>query len=353
MARTAKGWQLYSDPLTGVFQVRFTHEGRRYSFTTGERDSETAAGEAARTYAEVVSGRWSPGKVLTAAAGKPFDEVAALWLADVESSIDPKTFTLYQDTYVGTHFKPFFPTIDRLTTVGVQDYISNRLRKVTRHTLKKELSVLGRVAKWAHQRGYLEQLPEITVPGARVLGHAAESARKQTFLVFTAKEIAAIVTKLPEYATVNSSGERFPLRARFVLAWETSLRPATLDKLSVPENYRPGSTVLNITDDMDKNRFRRDLPLSEAARKALDSVCPTAGIIFGSHDSRTPLRAAALAAGIDAYRAERISPYDFRHSRLTHLGQVSSNLSGVMYLAGHRQPATTAKYMRPQKAAGG
>jgi hypothetical protein len=47
----------------------------------------------------------------------------------------------------------------------------------------------------------------------------------------------------------------------------------------------------------------------------------------------------------------RISPYDFCHSRLTHFGQVSSNLSGVMYLAGHRQAATTTKYMRPQKAA--
>ena len=98
MARTAKGWQLYQDHRTGVFQVRFTHEHQRRTFSTGERDSETAAGEAARIYAEVVSGRWSPGKVLSAPAGKPFDEVAALWLADVEPSIDPKTFTLYQDT---------------------------------------------------------------------------------------------------------------------------------------------------------------------------------------------------------------------------------------------------------------
>jgi len=63
------------------------------------------------------------------------------------------------------------------------------------------------------------------------------------------------------------------------------------------------------------------------------------------------LRAAAEAAGIDEYRAARISDYDFRHSRLTHFGQVTSNLSGVMYLAGHKQPATTARYMRPQKAA--
>jgi integrase len=93
------------------------------------------------------------------------------------------------------------------------------------------------------------------------------------------------------------------------------------------------------------------LPLSDEARKALDAVCPAAGVIFGSHDYRTPLRAATKAAGIEAHRADRATPYDFRHSRLTHLGQVSSNLSGIMFLAGHRQPSTTAKYMRPQKAA--
>ena len=53
------------------------------------------------------------------------------------------------------------------------------------------------------------------------------------------------------------------------------------------------------------------------------------------------LREAAKAAGIGEYRAARISDYDLRHSRLTHLGQVTSNLSGVMFLAGHKQPATT------------
>ena len=30
---------------------------------------------------------------------------------------------------------------------------------------------------------------------------------------------------------------------------------------------------------------------------------------------------------------------------------MTNNLSGVMYIAGHKQPATTARYMRPQKHA--
>src|SRR2546423_15542322 len=57
------------------------------------------------------------------------------------------------------------------------------------------------------------------------------------------------------------------------------------------------------------------------------------------------------SAGIDELRASRISEYDFRRSRLTHLGQVTDNLSGAMYIAGHTQPATTARHMRPQQAA--
>ncbi len=63
------------------------------------------------------------------------------------------------------------------------------------------------------------------------------------------------------------------------------------------------------------------------------------------------LRRATKAAGIDDYRATRISDYDFRHSAATHLGRSSNNLPGVMYLLGHKQPATTARYMRPQKDA--
>jgi hypothetical protein len=116
-------------------------------------------------------------------------------------------------------------------------------------------------------------------------------------------------------------------------------------------DYRQGAATLRIRDEVDKNRFGRELPLSTAARAALDSVCPAKGLIFGSHDCIMLLRRAAKAAGIDAYRADRISDYDFRHSAATHLGRSSDNLPGVMYLLGHKQPATTARYMRPQRDA--
>ena len=94
---------------------------------------------------------------------------------------------------------------DRLTTICAEDYIASRLRKVTRHTVKKEISVLRRLAKWAHRRGYLESMLEIETPGARVVGATVGDARKRTFLVFTAAEVGLIIANLPEYAIAGNT----------------------------------------------------------------------------------------------------------------------------------------------------
>jgi len=352
MARTAEGLKLIRDRRTGVFLARFTHAGRAYKLSTRERDPRAASGAASRLYADVVAGRFKARRAEIAPSNQAFDEVAALWLAEIESSLDEQTFGLYRDIYVGTHFTPFFKTIDTLTTVRAEEYIAARLNKVTRGTVKKELSVLRRFAKWARRRGYVAAMPEIETPARNVTGKAASRSRKRVFQVFTPSEMAAIIAKLPEYTkTRRYVGDSYPVRARFVLAWETALRPETLNQIRVPDDYRPGEHALLIRDEADKARYGRELPLSSEARAALDSVCPELGTIFGEHDYRAQLRKAARAAGIAEHRAKATSDYDFRHSRLTHLGEVSNNLSGIMYLAGHKDPGTTAHYMRPQKRA--
>jgi integrase len=124
-----------------------------------------------------------------------------------------------------------------------------------------------------------------------------------------------------------------------------------LNLLSVPEHYHPGAADLVITKEIDKNRYARELKVVEDVRASLESICPARGIIFGEHDYRGLLRLAAHQAGIDTYRAERISDYDFRHSSLTYLGSRTKSLVALMYIAGHRQPATTARYIHAPKDA--
>jgi hypothetical protein len=173
--------------------------------------------------------------------------------------------------------------------------IAARLRKVTRETLKHELSPLRRLAKWAHARGYLPHMPEIETPGARVLGTPVLNARKRVSLIFTAEEVAAIVARLPTHWSAPRAQIPYPVQARYIVAWETALRPRTMAKLAAPSDYRRGALTLQIRDEVDKNRFGRELPPSDAARAALDSVCPASGLIFGHHDCIMLLRRAAKA----------------------------------------------------------
>lgn len=91
----------------------------------------------------------------------------------------------------------------------------------------------------------------------------------------------------------------------------------------------PGGSVLAITDEIDKIRFGRELPLTEGARQALESVCPESGPIFGKHDYRDQLRKAA-AKSVPPEQAKTFTAYDLRHARATEWAE-SGNLVGVAH----------------------
>jgi integrase len=107
--------------------------------------------------------------------------------------------------------------------------------------------------------------------------------------------------------------------------------------------------VLVITDDIDKARFGREIPLTDDAKSALESVCPNEGIIFGRHDYRDQLKRAA-ASVLPPERARTFTAYDLRHARATQWAE-SGNLVGVAYLLGHKQITATNKYATPNRAA--
>ena len=78
-------------------------------------------------------------------------------------------------------------------------------------------------------------------------GKPAELAREQ---------VLAVINRLPEYSA-SKRVSPFPVRGRFVVAYETALRPATLDALCVPQHYTKGAASLTITDEIDKARYCR------------------------------------------------------------------------------------------------
>src|SRR6187399_1931446 len=95
---------------------------------------------------------------------------------------------------------------------------------------------------------------------------------------------------------------------------------------------------------------RSGVPLTAAARAALDSVCPKEGLIFGRHDYRNQLRKAVKDA-LPAHRAALFIGAHFRSARITHWLENTGNLPGTQHMAGHLLVTTTARYSKSSKRA--
>lgn len=342
MGRPREGWTLRPPkPGRKYHTVRFTHNGRQVEPSTGEADPVRAAERAAEIYAQATRGvapvkrRRAP----TALVGRALGEVGASWLSEVDGSLlDAETAKTY-GLYLSTHLGPFFRTLDGVTTERTKEYLSERLRTVKGSTVRKELSCLRSLLAWAVERKLLQEAPIVASVPKRTPGTAHPQGRREHTELSPA-EVLKLIAALPE-----RSKHGWPVRARFVVAYETTLRPATIDALSVPEHYRKGSRYLRLEAEDDKGRFERHVPLSKAARDALDSICPEDGSIFGSHDYRDQLEKAAKAA-LPKDKAATFFGYELRGAGITHLLERTGNMPGVQYLAGHKHTNTTAKYVR-------
>jgi len=267
----------------------------------------------------------------------------AEWLVDFDAEAADETVRFYTDLASRT-LLPFFRTIDAVTTCGVDDYRRHRLRQVSRGTVVRELTALRSFVAWALRKRYLTEAVEVRDPGRNVVGTPVLQTER---VEVTANEVEALLRALPVRTRYGH-----PVRALFTTMWETSLRIGTLQRLSVPEHYRKGAKGLHIGERIDKARYARKIPLTRRARALLDDACPEKGLIFGEYDYRRTLRAAAKKAGVDPQRCKHLSAHDIRHAAVTHAQEMSQNIAGAAYMAGHKRTATTAAYTHPNYASG-
>lgn len=338
MGRPVQGWKLRTK-RNGIKAVRFTFEGRRVELGTGERDPERAAEAGARIYADVLAGRRrvARGAPPGEATGLDLGKVAASWLKD--APLAPRTIEEYS-IYFEAHLAPHFRTLPGVTEVALDAYVRRRLKVARAATVRKELSALRGALAWAKLHGFIGVEPTVPSIPKTATGTPFRVRRRTEGVELTPRQVERILGRLPDRDRFGSA-----VRAYFVVFYETTLRPATLARLSVPEHYRRGAARLHIPREIDKARNGRPLPLSARARRALEAVCPKHGAIFGRHDFRVSLRLAA-ASVLPQALAARVSPYDLRHARITHLVE-RGQLGGAQYLAGHKSVATTARYAHP------
>lgn len=345
--RAQGGWQLRLPEGRDTYLVRFRHAGRRYEKSTGRRDPKEAAVEAARIYADVVSGRRSHRTRVTADLTTAF----ALFLEDYEVTHAGGTIVSVT-LYARSHLLPFFGSFDRFTPASYGDYMRARIRQVTRTTLRKELSALRMFVAWCAEHGTplppVPPLPKSGHPGVR-----HRQGRKHASTAWSPATIKRLLVAMPEKSRRGAY-----IRPFFTLLWETGLRESTLRKLRTPDHYKRGDARLFISRDIDKAHFERYVPLTDEARDALDRVCPKnpqkdergmGELLFPGvpKSLRGLVDAAAAAAGIEG----AISAYDLRHSRASQLANAGAPLAGVSHILGHRHISTTAIYVKSSDAA--
>ncbi len=348
MGRPRKGWRLRDPRGPGdPFTVRFTDkEGRPRELTTGTRDPREAARVAADLYAKdlttglVVGARIDP--------TLPLDELLASWLADLEPTHDVETIATYSGyarEYVG-HFKSFAG----ITVGRMADFQRWQLGKNLRDTVSKKRSGFNGFLDWCvEQRVILEtQRPAWPKLPKKAVGVRSGPQREKPVDV-TVDQVRGFLAALPIWSKPRF-GRRHAIRARFVVAYETGLRPATLDTLEVPKHWKPSAAHILIEDQNDKARFGRRVPITPAARAALELTVAeldiTAGLVFGRHDYREVVAKAAAAAGIH----EDFAIYDLRHGRIGHLlDQPNAEVRAIMFMVGHTLMTTTNKYVRGQE----
>lgn len=376
MGRRATGsrpWNIFNG--RGVAFISTTVGGQRIRESLGVPFPLSGSGKHARIaeaaaearYRQLIEGRVLAGpqgsRILTA---HTLDELLGMWLADVLSLYPSswKMFQIHSRHLVAFADTPVNPSdrrtpLQRLTDDGAPEaYGVWRLHSVLRTTARKELSTLSGFLAWAKSKRYLASLPERTKLPSGMKGKRIGSQRAKSVFVTHAQALA-IIELLPEWAARGSrpSDEKskvkgaYRVRDTMRFAYETGLRPATLARLSVPTHWSPGRATLTITDDADKSRYGREVPLSKVAAAILERVAPDAGLIFGKHDYRHHYKSAA-AKVLPPELADDFAPYDLRHGRARLLLAASGDILGTGFLLGHRQATTTNHYLRGSLAAG-
>jgi len=134
----------------------------------------------------------------------------------MQNKLDEATVGLYE-LHGTTHLVPFLKTLAGITSAGCANYARKRLGEVKSVTVKKEQSTLRRFLAWCEEQGYVGGAPTVPPLPRRAMGTAFRLRTRGG------------ATELTRNA------KPFVVRARFVVGFETALRPSTLNALSVPD----------------------------------------------------------------------------------------------------------------------
>lgn len=318
MARNPEGWKLGKRK---PYHVRFTHQGRRFDISTKSRDPREAAERAARIYADAVSGRLAQSGIRVAHPGTPLAELCTMWIDAIQPELGEKTGVTY--TVYSGHWIRHFVTIGGVTTPAIGDYQRKRLGSVQRTTVVKERSALLRFLRWCEERGHVRDIPSFPALPRKAVGTKHKQGRSKPKTILTPYEVSDVLSALAGQA-----------RCFYVALYETGLRPVSTLRRLRREDLTPFG--LHIRPEADKNRWERTVPLTPAARAALE-----AGLPFTEDHREAFRRACERALG------RRETGYTLKHSRVTHWRDAGMSDNAIRFLTG--TVSAIGAYNRPTR----
>lgn len=367
-------YQFYWDRKTLAFWFYVGADRKRKTTSLARPEAVTPEfrAEARRRAFEVVTLARS-GRVLDAAPASPvqvtntIDELRDAWVKqqaiDYPASWKTKKIQINNVVRVFEGLPEQGTPLERiLDDYGPQRFVNTRMRQVAKDTVVKEVSALFQFLKWLrHDKKAITKIPPRPEYRQKDYGTRVGPQREEPVKLDDVTALK-IITKLPEYAHSQKTGETFACRDMMRFAFETGQRPSTVGRLSVPEHWAPGKDVLKITADIDKGRNAdmkgkaRYIPLTKVALRILEKWAPAKGPIFGmqkngrARDISTQWKRAAIEV-LGREEGERCAPYDLRHGANFRMAELGLTVGGRMHMMGHSKATTNDKYMRPNEKA--
>lgn len=335
MGRRPEGYQLRPPRGRGAtWTVRFRIDGVRSEHSTGQRDRAAADREGRAIYAAALSGRRHGRAAPRIEAG-----TVGEWLS--ESALREPTRIAYEK-YAARWIADGL----RLEPAALSAFVRRRLREVKAKSVRSELSALRGLARWMVETGLLDALPDFPAVPSTATGTPSKVRQRTKAPELSPAEVRRVIAALPE----RSSRTEFVVRDFYRLAYETGLRPSTLERIEVPKHWARGARTLRITVDVDKEGYEREVPLTALARRILSAHSPDSGLIFGVRRRYRFVHEAARKV-LSPSKAAVLTGQHFRSARATHLLDAGAKLTGVQYLLGHKHASTTDRYVRPSMRA--
>jgi hypothetical protein len=257
--------------------------------------------------------------------------------------------------HLRAHLQGFFPRLSAMVAPSAIDgYITQALSKRAWSSVQKECFTVRLLLKFCVARGWIVNPPDVPDPPETATG-VRDPNRKEHAIDLTPEQWEAILLALPELASRARRGvRRTPVRDPTIVQYDVMRRPVTIERLRRPEHWRPEfGPKLRLTPDIDKNGKRRQkrgekeqwVILSARAFEIIKRHATGDGLIFGKYrrTAASYLRDAALAIGLPADIAEKVSSYDGRHNGIRHAVDETGDLRGVSAQCG-TSVATLSKH---------